>query len=118
MDYKDNLMPFKKGFDERRQNGRKKGSKNISTLVRALLETNSEKLKSDSVKKLIQAHGSRTAKEAIILAVMQKALSGDIKATEWLFNYLDQQENSEGSFFNGDIKIEIIDPKRKNEDLL
>lgn len=29
-----NLKPFKKGFDSRRQNGRKSGSKNTSTLVK------------------------------------------------------------------------------------
>lgn len=33
-----NLIPFKKGFDERRQNGRKAGSKNISTIIEGELK--------------------------------------------------------------------------------
>lgn len=108
-----NLIPFQKGYDPKRQNGRKKGSKNISTLVQNLLETDLEKIKSSSVKKLIQNHGSANAKEAIILAMTQKALNGDIKATEWLFKFLEEKEVKEESFFNGDIKIEIIDPKHE-----
>ena len=113
MKTEENLIPFKKGFDERRRNGRKKGSKNISTIIQNILEADFPNIKSNSVKELIQKHGSKTAKEAIILAVTQKALNGDMKATEWLFGYLNKNETAKENFFNSDIKIEIIDPKHK-----
>lgn len=114
----DNLIPFQKGNDPRRQVGRKKGSKNISTLIRDLLDCDVEKIHDGEIRKLICKTNSRTAKEAIILAVLKKSLKGDIKATEWLCSYLENVEaQTEPSFFDRDkLQIEIIEPKHKDFD--
>lgn len=49
-----NLKPFKKGFDSRRQNGRKSGSKNTSTLVKKFLEQDLNCVKTKKYKKLLK----------------------------------------------------------------
>lgn len=48
-----NLKPFKKGFDSRRQNGRKSGSKDTSTLVK-ILEQDLNCVKNQKNKKLLK----------------------------------------------------------------
>lgn len=111
----ENLVPFQKGYDERRQNGRKRGSKNVSTIVKEILETDFEEIKSESLKNLIQKQNCRTAKEAIISAITQRALDGDLKSTEWIFKYIERDETKNKSFFEGPLQITIIDPKNKTE---
>ena len=113
-----NLVPFQKGYDERRQNGRKRGSKNISTIVKEILETDFENIESESLKKLIQKQNYRTAKEAIVSVITQKALEGDLKSAEWIFKYIDQDEAENRSFFEKPLQITIVDPKNKVEENL
>lgn len=114
-----NLVPFQKGYDSRRQNGRKKGSKNVSTIIKDLLETDFKKIKNSSLKSKIEKQNSKTAKEAIISVIIQKALSGDIKSVEWLFSHIERNEPvEENNFFNRPIEITIIDPINKNKKLL
>ncbi len=98
----DNLKPFKKGYDPRRQNGRKKGSKNTATLVKSILETELSEVKSEKMRELIEQYSSRDVREAIIYAMVEKSLSGSIKSTEWLFKYLDTEvaRTDTTSFFN------------------
>lgn len=67
-----NLVPFKKGFDERRQIGRKVGSKNISTIVDDILNQDITEIKSPEIKALINCQKSKTVKEAIINAIVKK----------------------------------------------
>lgn len=113
-----NLVPFQKGHDERRQNGRKTGSKNVSTIVREVLETDFDDVKFDKIRDLIKKQNSRTAKEAIVSVITQKALNGDMKSVEWIFKYIDQDESSSQNFFEKPLEIVIIDPKQKTENLL
>lgn len=112
----ENLKPFQKGDDPRRQNGRKPGSKNISTLIKELLDSDLENISDSEIKKSIQKTNSRTAKEAIIHAVIKKSLDGDLKSTEWLCSYLDEAspQKQAGFFDSKEIEIHIIDPKPKN----
>ena len=114
----ENLKPFQKGEDPRRQNGRKVGSKNVSTIVRNLLESDLSKINSNSVKNLIEKQNYRTAKEAIVSVMIEKALEGDLKSVEWLFKYIDQDDNLNQGFFEKPLAITIIDPKHKTEKLL
>lgn len=113
-----NLIPFQKGYDSRRQNGRKKGSKNVSTIIKDLLETDFKKIKNSSLKSKIEKQNSKTAKEAIISVIIQKALSGDIKSVEWLFSRIERNEPEANNFFNSPIEITIVDPKNKTKQLL
>ena len=67
----DNLIPAKPG-EIRNPNGKPKGTKNRSTLVRELLEA-----------RLDENH---TYAQAMTKAVMEKALSGDVGAWDKLFD--------------------------------
>ena len=110
-----NLRPFKKGYDERRQIGRKLGSKNISTIVNELLAKDLDDFASEKIKKLISKYNSRTVRDAILAKTIELSLQGDLKASQWLFSYLDLDEakQSPQSFFNQkELKIKIIEPSR------
>lgn len=111
----ENLKPFQKGDDPRRQNGRKEGSKNISTIVKELLDSDLDDISDPEIKKLIQKVNAKTAKEAIIYTVLKKSLGGDIKATEWLCSYLENVESQkEPGFFDANkIEIQIVEPKHQ-----
>ena len=74
-----NLVPFKKGFDERRQNGRKAGSKNINNYWGVLNQDISE-VKNPEIKAPINRQRSKVVKEAIISAMVKKVLEGELKS--------------------------------------
>jgi len=116
-----NLVPFKKGFDPRRQNGRKVGSKNVSTIIKELLDSSLEDIPNARIRKMLEKSGSKTIKEAIILGVLEKSLKGDMKSVEWIFSYNDREELKDNPRFfdTNEIKITIVDPKHKdNQDKL
>lgn len=81
----DNLKPFKKGYDSRRDNsGRPKGSKSLPNLIREALEDPNFKVK---VKDPSTKSGFRILKhpaKLITATMIAKAMSGDVKAAEWL----------------------------------
>ncbi|MBR2579216.1 MAG: hypothetical protein IKE41_03690 [Clostridia bacterium] len=112
----ENLIPFKKGFDSRRQNGRKPGSRNVSTIIKELLDSSLEDISNARIRKLVEKSGSKTIKEAIILGVLEKSIKGDMKSVEWIFNYVDREElkDAPGFFDTNEIKITIVDPKHKD----
>jgi hypothetical protein len=89
-----NLKPFQTGHDERRQIGRKVGSKNVATLVKDLLnrELSKDVITDDTLKTLINDSPSKSMISAVILAVCQKALDGDIRAANLLLKYLDKAD--------------------------
>lgn len=111
----ENLKPFQKGDDPRRQNGRKPGSKNISTIVKEILDADLDEISDSEIKKLVQKTNSRTVKEAIVHTIIRKSLTGDIKATDWVCSYLENIESqSEPRFFDSkEIEIRIVEPKPK-----
>lgn len=112
----DNLRPFKKGYDERRQIGRKLGSKNISTVVNELLTKDLDDFSSEKIKNLILKYNSRTVRDAILIKTIEQSLKGDLKASQWLFSYLDLDEanqSSQGFFNQKELKIKIIEPAVK-----
>lgn len=66
--------------------GRPKGSKNWSTVVKGLLEDDKllAKLKKSGLYCNSSSTSAKTASEAIGIAILVKALEGDVKAAEWL----------------------------------
>lgn len=107
-----NLKPFKKGFDSRRQNGRKSGSKNTSTLVKKFLEQDLNCVKNQKIQEVIEKFGCKNAHEAIILALLLKAMDGDYKSAKIILDYANQSFEEELSFFNGPVRIEIIKSRK------
>lgn len=113
-----NLVPFKKGFDERRQVGRKTGSKNISTIIDDVLNQGITEVKSPELKALINRQKSRTVKEAIVYAIVKNALSGELKSAQWLVEMLPEEKEVENSYFNQPIEIHIVNPDQKDKVML
>lgn len=103
-----NLIPFAKGPDPRRQNGRKPGSKNIATLVKEMLDADLDSIPNSEIKKLLQNSNSKNAKEAIISALIIKTIKkSDPRTAELLFRYTEYTENPANKSVLDDGKIEI-----------
>lgn len=111
-----NLKPWKKG-QSGNPSGRKVGSKNVSTVVRELLEQDASEqiLTSSNIADL--ANGKSTSyAQAIVFAMLKKALTGNVQAACWL---VEQQrlsyasETSQNGLFNASkLEIEIVTPKQ------
>lgn len=114
-----NLIPFQKGYDSRRQNGRKVGSKNVSTIVKELLDSDLSEITNDKIKSLVKKQNAKSVKEAILSVAIIKSLNGDIRTMQWLFSYLDVAENIDqlGLFNGGEIQITVVDPKSNKSDI-
>ena len=97
-----NLKPFAKGFDERRQVGRKPGSRNVGAFVKNLLNNDLPDVigVNSEVKKLLANSQSNTMVAAIVFTLYQKAIGGDIRASKLLLDYLEKAEwpNFENAF--------------------
>ena len=77
-----NLKPFTGANDPRRQNGRKKGSKNLSTIVNELLDTDMSLTEpiSDEMKQYFSNSPTTYAKAvatAMMISVIQSPLTND-----------------------------------------
>lgn len=86
MTREDNLIPAKKG-EVRNPNGKPKGTKHWSTIVRKIL--NDKKLFEALIEgkqnpKWIASLPNRDASHAIATAMVVKAMQGDKQAAEWL----------------------------------
>lgn len=116
-----NLKPWKPGTSGN-PTGRKVGSKNVSTIVRELLEqdANEQLLTSSNIADL--ANGKPTSyAQAIAYAMLKKALTGNVQAACWL---VEQQglsyapETGEiGLFQTSKLQIEIVTSKQSAVDL-
>ncbi len=79
-----NLKPWKAG-QSGNPAGRKVGSKNVSTIVRELLEQDAVTDLLISTKIADMANGKPTSyAQAIVLAMLRKALEGNVQAVCWL----------------------------------
>lgn len=102
--------------------GRKVGSKNVSTIVRELLEQDADTDILISSKVADLANGKPTSyAQAIVLAMLRKALEGNVQAVCWL---TEQQvlsyasETGENGLFNtSKLQIEIVPSKSSAMDL-
>lgn len=115
-----NLKSWKKG-QSGNPAGRKVGSKNVSTIVRELLERDVDEqlLARSNIADL--ANGKPTSyAQAIVFAMLKKALEGNVQAICWL---TEQQglsyasETSENGLFNASkLLVEIVHPKHSAVD--
>ena len=107
-----NLKPFTGTNDPRRQNGRKKGSKNLSTIVGELLGANMSLTEpiSDEMRKYFN-NSPTTYARAIAMAMIIRAINGDVRAATWISNYADKQPDSD-SFFSQPVTIFRVVPNR------
>lgn len=110
-----NLKSWKKG-QSGNPAGRKTGSKNVSTIVRKLLEQNTvdEMLATNNLRDM--THGQPTSyAQAMVLAMIKKALEGDIRAVRWLAERQDKSyiTDDETGFFNKpSLVIEVVKSDR------
>lgn len=109
-----NLHKWQKGTSGN-PTGRKLGSKNMSTIVRELLEQDIDTRfpLNDRLKQLIADNGTTYAK-AIVYAMLLKAIDGDVRAATYLTELQITGEANEGEtglFNTNKLQIEIVKPK-------
>lgn len=114
-----NLKPWQPG-QSGNPAGRKVGSKNVSTIVRELLEQDASEqlLISNNIADL--ANGKPTSyAQAIVLAMLKKALTGNVQAACWLTEQQllsNASKTGENGLFNASkLQIEIVPPKQSAE---
>ena len=96
--------------------GRKVGSKNVSTIVRELLEqdANEQLLASSNVADLTNGKPTSYA-QAIVFAMLKKALTGNVQAVCWLAEQQGLSYASEtgeiGLFQTSKLQIELVPSK-------
>ena len=113
----DNLKPFRKGFDERRQQGRKKGSINRKTAVKRLLEApvSLELALDQTARTYCSELKDKTFLEVLNIALLNRSLAGDTRVATLLLNILADAEEGEPK---PDMRWEIeIVPNRKDMDI-
>lgn len=112
-----NLKPFTGADDPRRQNGRKKGSKNVSTLVREMLNREIDfRLPIDeSFKDIASNNASTTYMEAIVMSMIIKSLNGDVRATTWLSDQFTKSPDPESIFQKSEIIFQVVPSTAKKE---
>lgn len=112
---KENLIPFKKGFDSRRQVGRKVGSLNRCTVIKTLLNNNisPDMIFSPTTKERLRGMSDRSYLEAITMTLINQSLDGSHQAANILLRELRKIDEEEPSaMFNGanEIKIVVVNP--------
>lgn len=111
-----NLKPWQAG-QSGNPAGRKVGSKNVSTIVRELLEqdANEQLLTNSNIADL--AYGKPTSyAEAIVFAMLKKALTGNVQAACWLteqqmLSYTSETSQN-GLFHTSKLLVEIVPSKQ------
>lgn len=112
-----NLKPFTGADDPRRQNGRKKGSKNLSTIVIDLLSEDINPnlpINGPVSDFLTENEQSVTYAKAVALSMIIKAINGDVRAATWVSNYADRQPDKPSLFDKTSIVFNVV-PSRKRE---
>ena len=104
-----NLRPFTGVNDPRRQNGRRKGSKNLSTIVNELLDADMSLTEpiDEGIKQNFQ-NSPTTYARAIAMAMIIKAINGDVRAATWVSNYADRQPRPDGFFEKPEIVFQVV----------
>lgn len=113
-----NLKPFTGADDPRRQNGRTKGSKNLSTIVIELLseEMNPNVLVEEKAKKYL-GNSPTTYMKALAKSMIVRAINGDVRAANWVSNYADKQPAENRFFEHSKIVFEVVPtPPRPEEE--
>lgn len=111
-----NLKSWKKG-QSGNPAGRKQGSKNVSTIVRQVLEQDADTDILIGTKIADLTNGQPTSyAQAIILAMLKKALEGNVQAVCWLSQQQGLSYASEtvetGLFHTSKLVVEVIPSKQ------
>lgn len=104
-----NLKPWQAGISGN-PSGRKPGSRNISTIVRELLEqeVDSDFPINERLAKILNGK-SKSYVEAVVIAMTKKAIDGDVRAATWLVEQQQKGEAKDGGLFNATkLEIEIV----------
>ena len=111
-----NLKPFTGVNDSRRQNGRKKGSKNIANITRSLLdsEVNLKLPINKDICDYISNNGNISYMKAITLAMIIKAINGDVRAATWVADRYDKLPDSTSVFEKPALIFEVVPNKKES----
>lgn len=113
-----NLKPWPKGISGNPA-GRKTGSKNVSTLVRELLEQeiDSSLLITEHMTQILGTT-SKSYSKAIVTAIIIKAIEGDVRAADWLFEYgYKSSYDDVPSLFNAEkLIVEVVESRESAVD--
>lgn len=116
-----NLKSWKKG-QSGNPAGRRKGSKNVSTIVRQVLEQDADTDILIGTKIAGLTNGQPTSyAQAIILAMLKKALEGNVQAVCWLsqqqqLSYAPETVET-GLFHTSKLVVEVVPSKPSVVDL-
>ena len=106
-----NLNSWKKG-QSGNPAGRKQGSKNVSTIVRKILEQDAKDGLLSSANLTELSNGKPTSyAQAMVLAMIKKALEGDIRAVRWLADRQDKScitDDQTGFFNRPELVIKVV----------
>lgn len=106
-----NLKPWKPG-QSGNPAGRKPGSKNVSTIVRELLEQDVKDSVLGDIPLSESIKGNSTSyAQAMVLVMIQKALEGDVRAVRWLADREDKSyivDNPNNFFNKPEIVIRVV----------
>lgn len=114
-----NLKPFTGIDDKRRMNGRRKGSKNISSITRDILDSDIDiKLPlNEDIKQAIANNSPSSFSKAMVLAMTIKAINGDVRAASWVSEQYDKSPDPEGFFEKTTLNFMVVPNRpRDNED--
>ena len=116
-----NLKSWKKG-QSGNPTGRKKGSRNVATIVKQVLEQDADTNILVGAKISDLTNGQPTSyAQAIILAMLKKALEGNVQAACWLAEQhglsIASETNEDGLFNTSKLQIEIVPSKQSAVDL-
>lgn len=115
-----NLIPFKPG-QSGNPKGKKPGTKNLSTIVRDILESELEwdKIPINRAGELAKRYHGTRGWDALVYIQIGKAFTGDSKAVNFLrkAGYGDKITHvvDEGLFTSGSLKIEIVNPVTEDD---
>jgi hypothetical protein len=109
-----NLKPWKPG-QSGNPAGRKAGSKNVSSIVKQLLDQDANTNLLDTANITELANGKPTTyAQAIVFAMLKKASEGNVQAVHWLTEQQERNyasENARGLFHSDHLIIEVIPNK-------
>lgn len=103
-----NLKPFTGKDDPRRQNGRVRGSKNKKTLVRDILDSEIDPtlpFNGSLSRALVK---SKTYREAIVMAMVIKAMDGDVRAATWLSDRYQETPDPDSFFMRPELIFNVV----------
>jgi len=103
-----NLKPWQPGTSGN-PSGRTPGSRNVSTLVRELLDQDIDDdfPMSDRIAKVINGK-SRSYVEALVISMIKKAIDGDVRAATWLVEQQKGSSSADGLFNSSKLVIEVV----------